>query len=860
MYRLANMPSRPSHVRDDQQGPAPAAATRAIPIFPRMQWLHVRLFAIVSLLLIMMGTSHAAVFCVRNSSELAAAAMQIPASPGNNVIYMAAGTYSLSSPFTINAAGFVTPGDLTILGGYNSDCSARSMDPNATVIQGTSASAAFQVNSRINSITLDGLTLRQLGAVFGHLDGGVYESVPPRLGQLVTLRRIRATQANLIFQINSHDARVENLLMVGGENLSFSRTYGDTRGVPNVDVVNATVTDAQLKMTCIQVISGTPPCPFAGANLRVYNSIFTRPGNDIELGSAWLVSHHNMLSGVSTVGGGAIISQVANLSTAALLDANYRPGGGSPAIDSGTASVSGNLPGIDHGGGPRIIGATVDRGALESAFSTGNIHTVTTINDSGAGSLRQAITNAGINGGHQFIRFNIPGQCPRRIVLQSPLPSINHSLMIDGHSQPGTTLNTSETGWNADPCVLISGNNTLALGLTTNLDSRLRVYGLAFEGFTSGAISILGGDEHVIEGNQFGGTIFNALDLMPNGVHVSVGAGGRRARIGGPLPSQRNLLSGATNAAVSLSLGANDNAIVNNLIGMRRNLSQADPNQHGIVINRASNNEISGNRIYGNTLDGIRILGTEADGNLIRDNRFSIPRLLIAPLTNGRHAIHVLNDARNTEIGPGNVIANTTQAAIRIAEGRGHHVWGNRISAWANALTLDIGEEGANPILNGAGYGLACSGMANANCRRNPPELIDIGMDTSDASAPKLNVEFRLRAPTGQHRVEFYASTACQVDTHSGSGPGERPLGAVDVTVFNPPLPNPATAPWVPHIYQFTLPLEPGQLPSFDDKITAIVTDGSGNSSEFSQCNTLWDDTPTGDLIFADGFENVVPG
>jgi hypothetical protein len=64
----------------------------------------------------------------------------------------------------------------------------------------------------------------------------------------------------------------------------------------------------------------------------------------------------------------------------------------------------------------------VSRGSLSAAPAT---FTVTNTNDSGAGSLRQAMTSANDNGNPSYmdtIEFNIPGNGPHIITPQTNLP------------------------------------------------------------------------------------------------------------------------------------------------------------------------------------------------------------------------------------------------------------------------------------------------------------------------------------------------------------------------------------------------------------------------------------------------------
>src|SRR5215217_4176643 len=61
---------------------------------------------------------------------------------------------------------------------------------------------------------------------------------------------------------------------------------------------------------------------------------------------------------------------------------------------------------------------------------------VTNTNDSGAGSLRQAILDANANSGPDDITFNIPGAGVHTITPLSPLPVITGTINTDGYTQP----------------------------------------------------------------------------------------------------------------------------------------------------------------------------------------------------------------------------------------------------------------------------------------------------------------------------------------------------------------------------------------------------------------------------------------
>ncbi|MBL8829352.1 MAG: DUF4347 domain-containing protein, partial [Planctomycetaceae bacterium] len=84
-----------------------------------------------------------------------------------------------------------------------------------------------------------------------------------------------------------------------------------------------------------------------------------------------------------------------------------------------------------------------------------NTYVVTTTADSGAGSLRTAITNANNNAGTDTISFNI-GTGVQTITLSSLLPTINGTTIIDGWTQGG---------WSSTPLIIIDGNNLTGDGL-----------------------------------------------------------------------------------------------------------------------------------------------------------------------------------------------------------------------------------------------------------------------------------------------------------------------------------------------------------------------------------------------------------
>src|SRR5437762_4870967 len=86
-------------------------------------------------------------------------------------------------------------------------------------------------------------------------------------------------------------------------------------------------------------------------------------------------------------------------------------------------------------------------GLLAAQAARAATFTVTTTNDTGAGSLRQAITDANANGadGTNTIQFAItdPPAGVRTITPASALPPITRPVIIDGYTQAGSSPNTN---------------------------------------------------------------------------------------------------------------------------------------------------------------------------------------------------------------------------------------------------------------------------------------------------------------------------------------------------------------------------------------------------------------------------------
>ena len=128
---------------------------------------------------------------------------------------------------------------------------------------------------------------------------------------------------------------------------------------------------------------------------------------------------------------------------------------------------------------------------LEASLTiTNSIFTVTTFADAGPGSLRQAILDSNAVGGRNTIDFEIPGIGLQTIALDTPLPPVTTSTVLDGSTQPGFT---------GVPLVLVTnrfGESSASLEIE---NASVTVRGVRLIGFAGGNV-----DSYQINSNTSG--------------------------------------------------------------------------------------------------------------------------------------------------------------------------------------------------------------------------------------------------------------------------------------------------------------------------------------------------------------------
>ncbi len=260
----------------------------------------------------------------------------------------------------------------------------------------------------------------------------------------------------------------------------------------------------------------------------------------------------------------------------------------------------------------------------------GNEFIVTSVADSGNGTLRQAILDINRIGftaqNPALIRFQIDAPRPYVIALRSSLPAITESVIIDGESQCATDTAPSVMRVVIDGADVPAGDGLLFMDNAS--DSQ--VLGLSIINFADGAgIYVDGADNMTIQCNHIGvdatGETAGANDIGVYATDANI------TNIGNDFIAARNVISGNTRYGVRMNNSAN---VIGNFIGTDASGTQAVGNGlSGILAEATVNiayNLVSGNGEMGMLIDGAEdvtvvgnFVGTDVTGNSAIPNRLS---------------------------------------------------------------------------------------------------------------------------------------------------------------------------------------------------------------------------------------------
>lgn len=267
-----------------------------------------------------------------------------------------------------------------------------------------------------------------------------------------------------------------------------------------------------------------------------------------------------------------------------------------------------------------------------SIFTQAAVFTVSTTNDSGSGSLRNALQMAAFSAGPHTINFNIStsdlNYDPNLGVwIITPLSTFDYilknNITIDGTTQTANQGDTNPLG----PEIYLNGNNnTINYCFSIINASGTVIKGLTISGFKYG-IQIYGpsATNSIITGNYIG-TDPTGSTAVGNYIGVEVLSGANYTTVGGPSVATRNVISGNEHIGIRL-LDVRYCTVIGNYVGVDRTGTVAVKNYDGISLEAAAKFNIIGgtnvnerNIVSGNEAYGIPIFGTGAEGNIIIGN------------------------------------------------------------------------------------------------------------------------------------------------------------------------------------------------------------------------------------------------
>jgi hypothetical protein len=320
--------------------------------------------------------------------------------------------------------------------------------------------------------------------------------------------------------------------------------------------------------------------------------------------------------------------------------------------------------------------------------------TVTNTNDSGAGSLRQAILDANKTTAVDTIKFAI-GSGTKTISPKTHLPGVSQPAILDATTQPGFAgkplieLNGS-AGGGSEGLKIIGGGVTIR-GFVIN----------RFAG--SGIFIYKGSGNNKIVGNWIG------VDKTGSAAAANKAHGiicqSKNNTIGGASAADRNVISGNDKAGVFFYLAdGSNNKVVGNYVGTDYTGSKAIHNHNGVQINGANHITVGGtaagsrNVISGNTHDGVLMVTTGSRENTVQGNYIGTNAAGTGALGNGWYGVEISqhdNVVGGTVAGARNIVsANGMDGVVfYLATGYNNRCEGNYIGTDYTG-TKDLGNKG----------------------------------------------------------------------------------------------------------------------------------------------------------------------
>ncbi len=504
--------------------------------------------------------------------------------------------------------------------------------------------------------------------------------------------------------------------------------------------------------------------------------------------------------------------------------------------------------------------------------------TVTNTNDSGAGSLRQAIIDANAAAGLDSIAFAISGSGVRTILPASPLPPITSPVVIDGYTQPGASANTNPTTLGSNAVILIDLNgNFQDIGFFNGLSlesgaAGSTIRGLAIRGFSVGTGILVRANNVAIEGNFIGlDASGSAVSTNGRGVFVFTATD---VRIGGTSPAAKNVISGNIGNFVHI-FDATGTVIQGNLVGTNAAGTIALGNEATRIALEGGFGGVHTTLIGGPAINARNVIVgggfgiatcAGCTGLVVQSNLFGKDVTGTSTLGNQGNSIHT-DRTTNVRIGgitsapgvpPGNVIATSDYGIVTSGVNglvvEGNSVSGGRFGVYAVSSVGRVGGTVAgsqNLISNNAGAGVVSEGSSAVTILGNsihtaaqfgidlvpggitPNDACDVDMGpngnqnfpvftSAQFQGSQVNVSGSLNSISNTtFRLEFFSNPAAGPFAH---GQGKTFLGSALVTTDGA-----CNASFGPQVF----PISPGHL-FVTATATRLATGAEVETSEFS--------------------------
>ena len=272
-------------------------------------------------------------------------------------------------------------------------------------------------------------------------------------------------------------------------------------------------------------------------------------------------------------------------------------------------------------------GGVVALAALFPATTHAATFTVSSDEDEGVGTLRQALLDANATPGADTIAFSLPGTSIHLLAPLTPLPTITEAVVIDGTTQPGFT---------SRPIIELSGEEAI-LTSTDGLvftASGGTVRGITLRQWGQSGIVFQGVNSGRVEGCYIG-TDFTGTAIRGNTTGVLIQASQN-------VTMTNCLVSGGNGVGIQLEGDVTGSVISGCFIGTDSTSLLTNGNQTGVSWNEAQGGTLRNSLVTGNFADAIDII--QSSNAVIEDSGIGTNAFYDA-LGNGENGIVLRNSS-----------------------------------------------------------------------------------------------------------------------------------------------------------------------------------------------------------------------